>query len=55
VPFLKELLSGNVEGDEVIELVILLRASIYEDSPAPDATDRRLLKDYTNDPRPVQF
>jgi general secretion pathway protein D len=55
IPVLGEIFKSTVEGDEVIELVILLRATIIEEeeTPRPDAADQRLYQDYINDPRPL--
>jgi general secretion pathway protein D len=55
IPVLGELFKSAADGDEVIELVILLRATIIEEgeSPHPDAADQRLYQDYVNDPRPL--
>ena len=53
MPILKEFLSSYTEGDQVVELVILLRAKILEEAAKPDAADQRLIKDYMQDPRPL--
>jgi MSHA type pilus biogenesis protein MshL len=53
VPIVKELFSSYTEGDQVVELVILLRAKILQDAAYPDAVDQRLIRDYVRDPRPM--
>ena len=54
VPVVGELMKGTAFSDEVIELVILLKATIIEDNVhqtiAP--ADARLYNDYISDPRP---
>jgi type II secretory pathway component GspD/PulD (secretin) len=52
VPLIGELVKGRADGDEVVELVILLKATIVEGAPAPDNADDRIYHEYTNDPRP---
>jgi len=44
------LFTASADGDEVVELVILLRASIIDDAPLPDAADQRLYQEYIEDP-----
>ncbi|MBM3468182.1 MAG: hypothetical protein FJX71_01965 [Alphaproteobacteria bacterium] len=51
LPGVGQLFTATADGDEVVELVILLRASIIEDTPAPDAADQRLYEEYIEDPR----
>jgi MSHA type pilus biogenesis protein MshL len=53
VALVKELFNSYTEGDLVIELVILLKATILEDAADPDNADRRLLQSYVRDPRPL--
>jgi MSHA type pilus biogenesis protein MshL len=53
ITLVKELFSSHSEGDLVVELVILLKASILEDAAAPDNADKRLLQNYIRDPRPL--
>lgn len=53
LPIVKEFLSSYTEGDQVVELVILLRAKILEYAASPDAADQRLIQNYIQDPRPV--
>lgn len=50
-PILGELVKERVDGDSVVELVILLRASIVESAPHLDDADRRLYNQYMDDPR----
>jgi len=52
-PLVKELFSGQSEGDQVVELVILLRATILDEAASPDRADQRLLQNYIRDPRPL--
>jgi general secretion pathway protein D len=53
LPVVGQLFGASAVGDEVVELVILLRASIMDDAPFPDAADQRLYEDYIEDPRPL--
>ncbi|MBY0462057.1 MAG: secretin N-terminal domain-containing protein [Alphaproteobacteria bacterium] len=53
VALVKELFNSYSEGDLVVELVILLKASILEDAAGPDNADQRLLQSYIRDPRPL--
>jgi type II secretory pathway component GspD/PulD (secretin) len=53
VALVKELFNSYSEGDLVVELVILLKASILEDVANPDNADQRLLQSYIRDPRPL--
>jgi len=55
VPVLGELVKARVDGDEIIELVILLRASIIDTAPHPDDADERLYNNYSHDPRPFRM
>ncbi|MCX7338289.1 MAG: hypothetical protein NTX76_03270 [Alphaproteobacteria bacterium] len=48
----KDLFSAHMQGDEVVELVILLQVKILETASAPDAADQRLIRSYVPDPRP---
>lgn len=54
LPMVGQLFGASADGDEVVELVILLRASIIDDAPPPDAADQRLYEDYVEDPRPLE-
>ena len=47
----KELFSSNADGDAIVELVIVLKATITDGAPAPDAADERLTTDYIADSR----
>ena len=49
----KELFNSYSEGDLVVELVILLKATILEDAANPDKADERLLQSYVRDPLPL--
>jgi type II secretory pathway component GspD/PulD (secretin) len=55
LPVVGQLFTASADGDEVVELVILLRASIIDDVPSPDAADRRLYQEYVEDPRPIEM
>ena len=55
LPVVGQLFTASADGDEVVELVILLRASIIDDAPAPDVADQRLYQDYVEDPRPMRL
>ncbi len=48
---IKELFSSVADGDQIVELVIILKATITENAPALDAADIRLARDYIADPR----
>jgi MSHA type pilus biogenesis protein MshL len=49
--FVKELLSSTADGDTIVELVIILKATITDNAPMPDAADVRLTTDYVADSR----
>jgi len=53
-PILGQAFTSTADGEEVVELVILLRASILDGTPSPDAADQRLYQDYFEDPRPFK-
>lgn len=53
IALVKELFNSYSEGDLVVELVILLKATILEDAANPDKADERLLQSYVRDPRPL--
>lgn len=53
LPIVGQLFTASADGDEVVELVILLRASIIDEGPYPDAADQRLYQEYLEDPRPL--
>lgn len=50
-PILSDVFSGQAQGDRVVELVILLKVSIHQDSVRPQTADTRIQKEYINDPR----
>jgi MSHA type pilus biogenesis protein MshL len=53
IPLLGELFKSNTDGNYVVELVILLKATIKDDgAPEPHAADTRVAS-YINDPRPL--
>jgi len=51
VYIVKELFSSTAEGDVVVELVIILKATITDGAPPLDAADTRLSTDYVSDSR----
>lgn len=52
IPLLGEAFSANTDSQQVVELVILLRATIATGKASPpDAADQRLYHHYTQDPR----
>lgn len=55
LPFIGPLFTATADGSEVIELVILLRASIMESSPEPDNADHRLYNEYITDSHPFEM
>jgi type II secretory pathway component GspD/PulD (secretin) len=52
MPILGHALGAQKGEDSLIELVILLKATIVGDRPIYDSSDLRLMRYYTNDPRP---
>lgn len=52
MPILGHALGAQKGKDKLIELVILLKATIVGDRPIYDSSDLRLMRHYTNDPRP---
>ncbi len=54
VPLLRDLTGSLTEGDTIVELVIVLKATIMDNGPAPDGADQRLIDKYTMDPRPLR-
>lgn len=52
VPLVKDLFSSRGEADQVVELVIVLKATIV-DKIEPDEADKRLLTNYLTDTRPL--
>jgi MSHA type pilus biogenesis protein MshL len=51
ISFLKDIFSAESQSDQVIELVILLKVTIVDQS-SPHAADKRLAKKYVKDSRP---
>jgi general secretion pathway protein D len=49
--FVKEIFSSAADGDSVVELVIIIKATITDGAPLPDAADNRLTEKYIADPR----
>lgn len=50
-PLFGELFKSRSDSDSIVELVILLKASIVGGLPKPDASDYRLYDHYVDDPR----
>ncbi len=55
LPVISVLANARDRQSELVELVILLRATILSDNPMITAQDRRLYRDFTSDPRPLSF
>ena len=53
VPLVRDLTGSISEGDTIVELVIVLKATIVDNGPMPDGADHRLIEKYTTDPRPL--
>lgn len=53
IPLIRDLTGSIAEGDTIVELVIVLRATIVDRGAAPDGADMRLMQSYTTDPRPM--
>ena len=51
IPLIGELTKSRADGDEVVELVIILKATIVDQAPLPDEADNRLYYGYMKDPR----
>jgi MSHA type pilus biogenesis protein MshL len=54
VPLLRDLTGSLAEGDTIVELVIVLKATIMDNGAAIDGADQRLMDKYTTDPRPLK-
>jgi general secretion pathway protein D len=54
VPILRDLTGSLTEGDTIVELVIVLKATIMDNGATPDGADHRLMDKYTTDPRPLK-
>jgi general secretion pathway protein D len=54
VPIVRDLTGSLAEGDTIVELVIVLKATIMDNGAAPDGADKRLMDKYTTDPRPLK-
>jgi MSHA type pilus biogenesis protein MshL len=54
VPILRDLTGSLSEGDTIVELVIVLKATIMDNGATPDGADHRLMDKYTTDPRPLK-
>jgi general secretion pathway protein D len=51
IPVLGNLFQSTANTEELVELVILLKATIIEDTTTTDTADQRLYEDYIEDPR----
>lgn len=52
VPLVRDLTGSLAEGDAIVELVIVLKATIMDnEAPSPDDADYRLMDKYIRDPR----
>lgn len=51
LPLIGELTKSRADGDEVVELVIVLKATIVDQAPPLDEADNRLYHGYIKDPR----
>ncbi len=51
IPVVNNLFQGTADGDSVVELVIVIKATINKGAPTPNAVDQRLMNDYLADPR----
>lgn len=52
LPLIGKLFTAESEVNEVVELVILLKATIVKDNETISSTDIRLINEYSQDPRP---
>lgn len=54
IPFIRDLTGSIEEGDTIVELVIVLRATIVDNSISINDADHRLMSTYISDPRPLK-
>ena len=54
IPIVRDLTGSLAEGDTIVELVIVLKATIMDNGSIPDGADMRLINKYTSDPRPLK-
>jgi MSHA type pilus biogenesis protein MshL len=52
IPLVRDLTGSIAEGDTIVELVIVLRATIVDNGSKIDEADHRLINKYISDPRP---
>lgn len=55
IPLFGKLFTAESEVNEVVELVILLKATIVKDSDTISPADTRLVNEYSQDPRPLEL
>lgn len=51
IPLVGELTKSRADGDEIVELVVLMKATIVNHAPPPTPVDNRLYHGYIKDPR----
>lgn len=54
IPIIRDLTGSIAEGDMIVELVIVLRATIVDNGPIVNEADLRLVNEYISDPRPLK-
>lgn len=54
IPLVRDLTGSLTEGDTIVELVIVLKATIMDNGATLDGADQRLMSKYTTDPRPLK-
>lgn len=54
IPLVRDLTGSLTEGDTIVELVIVLKATIMDNGAKLDGADHRLMSEYTTDPRPLK-
>jgi len=54
IPLVRDLTGSLTEGDTIVELVIVLKATIMDNGATLDGADHRLMSEYTTDPRPLK-
>lgn len=55
IPLIGKLFTAELEVNEVVELVILLKATIIQDNQSIAPADVRLANEYSQDPRPLEL
>lgn len=54
IPLIRDLTGSIAEGDIIVELVIVLKATIIDNSSSISDADHRLMNKYISDPRPLK-